>query len=340
MPKVAIAILNWNGVGYLQKFLPTVIANSDDAQVWVIDNGSTDTSLEYLKHNFPAVKTIALPQNLGFTGGYNKGLQQIDADYYVLLNSDIEVTPNWLKGPLSLLEENPKAAACQPKILDYNKKDTFEYAGAAGGFIDMFGYPFCKGRLFHILEKDTHQYDTSSEVFWASGACFFVKADIFHAFKGFNELFFAHMEEIDLCWRIKNSGYSIHYCAESTVYHVGGGTLSTENAFKSYLNFRNGLAMLYCNLPSKKLWGTIFPRLVLDGVAAISFLLHGKPKNLWAVFKAHMHFYGMLGKLKVIRKEVQKNVHHANSSGIYHRLLIFDFSILRKRKFSKLKIPN
>ena len=340
MTKTAVVILNWNGQQYLRKFLPSVITHSRNAEIWVIDNGSTDDSVKLIEEEFPTVSLLKLPKNLGFTGGYNEGLKQIPADYYVLLNSDIEVSENWLSRPIEILENNPKAAACQPKILSYNDKRNFEYAGAAGGFIDILGYPFCRGRLFHIVEEDKKQYDTEREIFWASGACFFVKADIYHAFGGLNSLFFAHMEEIELCWRMKNAGYSIHYTPESVVYHVGGGTLSNDNSFKSYLNFRNGLAMLYINLPSSRLFWIIFPRLILDGVAGLSYLLHGKPKNLIAIIRAHFHFYGMIGKLKTIRKEVQESRVSPNMIGLYNKLLIFDFSILRKRRFDKLKIPN
>jgi GT2 family glycosyltransferase len=271
-----------------------VIENSPEADVIVIDNCSTDNSLVFLKQNFPQIQVICNKENHGFAGGYNHGLAQIACENLVLLNSDVEVTPNWLVPILKRAAENTNLAAIQPKILDFNKRDYFEYAGAAGGFLDKFGYAFCRGRVFDTLEKDLGQYQQSSEIFWATGACFFVKAKVFKDLGGFDERFFAHMEEIDLCWRIHNAGFNIQYEPNSAVYHVGGGTLNKTNPFKTYLNFRNNLAMLFKNLPAIYLLPTLFIRMILDGISALKFLKDGNPKDFLAVVKAHFGFYYLI----------------------------------------------
>lgn len=328
MSKTAIVILNYNGQGFLQKFLPSVIQYSEGHEIIVADNASTDNSVAFLGQNYPDIRLIQLPHNGGFTGGYNEALKQVEATYYVLLNSDIEVTPNWVTPVIDLMDANPTIAACQPKMRDYYKSTHFEYAGAAGGFIDYLGYPFCRGRIFDTCEADTGQYDDTREIFWATGACMFVRADVFHELGGFDTRFFAHMEEIDLCWRMKNAGYQIYYCATSMVYHVGGGTLHKSNPRKTFLNYRNGLAMMYKNLPSNQLFRTIFMRLVLDGISGIKFLLSGSFKDIWAILKAHFAFYAMIPKLE--RKSPKQ------LKDIYQKSIVWAYFFKKKRGFGEL----
>ncbi len=333
MKKVAVVILNYNGKAFLNKFLPGVIAKTgEDAEIWVADNNSLDGSTELLAESFPEVKTIVNPYNGGFALGYNLALERIDADYYVLLNSDIEVSDNWIKPVIELMETDESIAACQPKILSYHDQKSFEYAGAGGGFIDKYGYPFCRGRLFLSLENDEAQYDSPTEVFWASGACMFIKADIYHKAGGLDADFFAHMEEIDLCWRLKNKGYKVMYCPDSTVYHVGGGTLPKSSARKTYLNFRNNFSLLYKNLPEDRLLKTFLIRLILDGAAGLKFLLQGGFQDFIAVIEAHLYFYRNLGKLKKKRKELSQN----HVSRIYQGNIAMDHYLGRKKKFSEL----
>ncbi len=289
--KIAIAILNWNGKHWLEKFLPNVIQHSNNYDIYVIDNGSDDDSIFFLKENFPNVKIVKNAKNNGFASGYNEGLKKIDADIYCLLNSDVEVTENWVTPILKLFEKDAKIAAVQPKILSYQHKNLFEFAGAAGGFIDNLGYPYCRGRVFDVLEEDKGQYNDECEIFWASGCAFFVRSKDFWEQGGFDERFFAHQEEIDLCWRLKNSGKKIFYTSKSTVYHVGGGTLSKQNPQKTYLNFRNNLSMMLKNLPFPKLIWLIFFRLCLDGIAGIRFGLKDGFPHLWAVVRSHFGFY-------------------------------------------------
>ena len=291
--KVAVVILNWNGVQLLEQFLPSVVKNSPEATVYVADNASTDNSISYVNTFFPTVKIIKNDLNLGFAGGYNEALKSVDADLFALVNSDIEVTENWLKPIITTFENEPKTAIIQPKILDYKRKEYFEYAGAAGGFIDKYGYPYCRGRIFETLEKDNGQYDDTSEIFWASGACFFIRSSVYKELKGFDADFFAHQEEIDLCWRTINKGYTIMYNSASVVYHVGGATLQQGNPKKTFLNFRNSLLMLTKNLPQKEIYSILFQRMILDGIAAIQFLLKGKTNHFLAVLKAHASFYSL-----------------------------------------------
>lgn len=306
MKKVAIVILNWNGEKFLKDFLPSVITHSqgNDIELIIADNASTDHSIAYLEENHPNIRIIRNKRNEGFAGGYNVALQQIDAEYYVLLNSDVEVSANWIEPIISMMDKNPEIAATQPKVMSWSNPSHFEYAGAAGGFIDKFGYPFCRGRIFQQLEKDKRQYETPAEIFWATGACMFVRSEAFHALGGFDADFFAHMEEIDLCWRFKNKGYKIYYHPQSVIYHVGGGTLPSSSSFKVYLNIRNNLAMLYKNLPKNKLAGILFIRLVLDGIAAIKFFLDGGINDVKAVVRAHHSFYKMIPKLKQKRSAI------------------------------------
>lgn len=304
--KLAVAILNWNGKNWLEKFLPSVIQFSQKADVYVIDNLSTDDSIEFLKHNFPSVTIITNDKNYGFAGGYNEGLQKIDADYYCLLNSDVEVTENWIDPVLELFENNSEIAAVQPKILSYDNKKFFEFAGAAGGLIDNLGYPYCRGRVFDDLEEDKGQYNDEAEIFWASGCCFFIRSKDFWEQNGFDARFFAHQEEIDLCWRLINTGKKIFYTGKSTVYHVGGGTLNKQSAQKTYLNIRNNLSMMMKNLPFPQLIWLIFFRLCLDGIAGIYFgFKHGFP-HLWAVVRAHFGFYAQLPGTIKLRQTQQK----------------------------------
>ncbi len=291
MSKNAVAILNWNGAVLLKQFLPSVINHSKEASIYVIDNGSTDDSIRILNRDFPEVKIIKLDKNHGFAGGYNKGINEIEADNIVLLNSDVEVTPDWLPPMVEHLEQNPDTWALQPKIKDYKNKNKFEYAGAAGGFLDFFGYPYCDGRRLFTVEEDKGQYDKEKEIFWASGACLMIRKKAFIEAGGFDETYFAHQEEIDLCWRMHHLGGKIKYIPQSSVYHLGGASLDKQNSFKTYLNFRNNLITLLKNLPSSLVLPIIFTRLILDGLAGVLFMFQGKPKHTWAIVKAHFGFY-------------------------------------------------
>lgn len=292
---VAIVILNWNGEKMLRRFLPTLVRNTpaDEAFIVVADNGSSDGSLAFLKAEFPQVQTIGLDDNYGFAGGYNRALREIEADYYILLNSDVEVPEGWLSPLVNFMEENPDAGICQPKILSESERNRFEYAGASGGFIDRYGYPFCRGRILSNLEQDSGQYDTPVECFWATGACLMIRASLFHHLGGFDESFFAHMEEIDLCWRAKLLGYQVWCEPESKVFHVGGGTLPNNSPRKLYFNFRNNLLMLQKNLPDSIRAKRIFARMCLDGASAAVYLVTGKWSYLKAVWNAHRDFCRM-----------------------------------------------
>ncbi|PIE50776.1 MAG: dTDP-Rha--alpha-D-GlcNAc-pyrophosphate polyprenol alpha-3-L-rhamnosyltransferase [Flavobacteriales bacterium] len=289
--KIAIAILNWNGKKWLEKFLPSVILHSQNAEIHIIDNASTDDSVAFVKAHFPSVKIIINKKNKGFAGGYNEGLKSIDADIFCLLNSDVEVTENWLTPIIDLFKKDSDIAVVQPKVLDYSRKEYFEFAGAGGGMIDNLGYPYCRGRIFEKVEKDHGQYNDETEIFWASGCAFFIRSKDFWSENGFDERFFAHQEEIDLCWRLKNKNKKVFYCGQSEIYHIGGATLQKQSPRKTYLNFRNNLSMLLKNLPSPLLFPLIFFRLCLDGIAGVRFLLQGKWKHTLAIIKAHFGFY-------------------------------------------------
>ncbi len=315
--KIAIVILNWNGQKLLEQFLPSVIAFSKEARIYVADNASTDGSVLYLKSNFPEVQIIQNAHNYGFAKGYNKALLNVEADVFALVNSDIEVTKNWLQPILKTFQNEPKIAIIQPKILDFNNKEYFEYAGAAGGFIDKYGYPFCRGRIFENLEKDSKQYDDVSEIFWASGACFFIRKSVFEDLKGFDEDFFAHQEEIDLCWRACNKNYVVKYNSQSIVYHVGGATLDKSNPQKTFLNFRNSLVMMLKNLPKNKIIPILFIRMILDGLAGIQFLSKGKFGHFFAILKAHFWFYPMIIKTLKKRETNQKQNYFYKKSIVY-----------------------
>lgn len=328
--RIAVVILNYNGQRFLERFLPTVIGRSSHlADIIVADNASTDDSVAYMKAHFPHITLIQNPTNGGFATGYNQALQQVENEYYVLLNSDIEVGENWLEPLLELMDSDENIAACQPKMLSFADKAYFEYAGAGGGFIDKFGYPFCRGRLFQHIEKDEGQYNDVREVFWASGACMFVRAELYHQMGGLDDDFFAHMEEIDFCWRLKNVGYKIMYCPASEVYHIGGGTLPKNSPRKTYLNFRNNLSMLYKNLPPSFFTYVMVTRLFLDGVASLKFLVDGGWGDFFAVLRAHAHFYR---KLPVLRAKRRKNKPKAVRN-VYRKNIVIEYFVKRKTTY-------
>jgi hypothetical protein len=332
-PSLAIVILNWNGRHFLEKFLPGVVSHSPPAaRIVVADNASTDGSLDWLKEHHPEVERIGLSRNLGYAGGYNAALRQIRADYVVLLNSDVEVSPGWVEPVLDLMEAHPQVAACQPKVLARHDRSRFEYAGAAGGFIDRLGYPFCRGRLFGALEKDLGQYDDERPVFWATGACLFVRASAFNECGGLDERFFAHMEEIDLCWRLQNRGYRVMACPRSVVYHIGGGSLPARNPAKTFLNFRNSLWMLAKNLPARHFYPTMILRLGLDKLAAAGFLLSGRPRDCLAVMRA---LWAFLGRLREMRRDAA-GVSGKLPDTLYRKSLLWAYYVKRKRRFSEL----
>ncbi|WP_448519645.1 glycosyltransferase family 2 protein [Rhodoflexus sp.] len=336
-PSVAIVILNYNGAALLREYLPSVLEHSPQwVRVIVADNGSTDNSLQVLRKDFPSVAIIDLQHNHGFAQGYNLALQQVQADYYLILNSDVAVTAGWLEPLLTTINSDPKIFACQPKILSKCKPDHFEYAGAAGGMIDVLGYPFCRGRLFDTTEKDEGQYDQPTSIFWATGACALVRADLFHGLGGFDGDLFAHMEEIDLCWRAKNAGYQLIYCPESTVYHLGGGTLAYQNPRKTYLNFRNSLVILIKNENPKYLWLNLFLRMSLDGIAGIRFFLQGEWAHFWAVLRSHFYLYANINSLKGKRKAAQATAIKFNHPERSHKSIVWAYFVKGIRKFSEL----
>ncbi len=336
--KIAIVILNWNGVKLFPDYLPSVVKYSkgENIEVIVADNGSTDNSLDYLKKHFPTVTILDLEVNYGFAKGYNVALNQIEADYFVLLNSDVKVEENWIEPCINHFEKDDKVVAVQPKVLSYNEPDHFEYAGAAGGFIDKYGYPFCRGRILDHVEKDEKQYDQSSEIFWATGACMFVRSEAFKKSGGLDADFWAHMEEIDLCWRWKNQGYKIVYEPGSEVYHLGGGSLEYGNPKKVYLNFRNNLFMLFKNLPKKRFLRRLLFRMILDGVAAAKFLAGREFKAFGAVAKAHRDFYKNLSSLRKKRKELLKYSTVNKHEQMFHKSIMWKFFIQKKNKFADL----
>lgn len=326
--KVAVVILNWNGRDLLEKFLPSVVKFSTDATVYVADNASTDSSADLVSENFPSVEIIRNKVNGGYAKGYNDALKNISADIFVLLNSDVEVTENWLWPVISAFAKDPSTVAAQPKILDYKKRGYFEYAGAAGGFIDKYGYPYCRGRIFNTLEKDHGQYNDSSQIFWASGACLFVRADAFKQAGGFDEDYFSHQEEIDLCWRLQSKGGKIVYIGASSVYHVGGATLAAQNPKKTFYNFRNSLLNLLKNVAGTKAFAIIFVRMLLDGVVAFQFLLLGKPKHFSAIIKAHFSLYGLFPKFLGKRNKTASKIKYFRIKSI-----VFQYFMLGKKTF-------
>lgn len=335
--EVTVAILNWNGLAHLQQFLPSVVRHSQNAEILLIDNASADQSVEWVRAQFPAIKVAIQSHNLGFTEGYNHGLKSVATPFAVLLNSDVEVTEGWLDPLLSRIACDKNIAAVQPKILSYKDKDTFEYAGAAGGYLDVLGYPFCRGRIFDSCEKDTGQYENATPIFWSSGACMLVRMSAYWEMNGLESRFFAHMEEIDLCWRWQNSGYSIWVEPASTVYHLGAGTLAKTSPRKTFLNFRNGLALLYMNsLGWTPIW-KIPARLSLDGLAGIQFILKGEWHNMLAICRAHVSFYSMFGYWNKKRKQNQRTFKQGVSiNGYWNGSLVWFYFIRGKKRFTDL----
>jgi GT2 family glycosyltransferase len=340
MIKTAVVILNWNGIPWLQKFLAIVVKFSAgmDTVVYLADNGSTDGSAEWVSNNFNDVRIIRIESNQGFAGGYNLALKQITAKYFVLLNSDAEVTEGWLDPMIKHLDQNPDVASCQPKIRSFHNRDYFEYAGAAGGYIDKFGYTFCRGRIFEHIEKDFGQYDNCTDIFWSSGACMMVRSEAWVQCGGFDDDFFAHMEEVDLCWRFHLAGLRVSCVPESIVYHAGGGSLPYDSKLKTYLNFRNNLFLLFKNLPDNKFHKTMFIRKILDGVAAIMFIIKGRTGNAKAVWKAHMDYYKNIKSLKVKRESVSNLVKDKTISHLVNKSIVFRFYIKGEKTFGSLNI--
>ena len=329
--KLAIVILNWNGQKFLSQFLPAIIQHAPAySEIIIADNASTDDSVSFLKTHYPSVKIIQNHENGGFSKGYNDALQHIEAEYYCLLNSDIEVTENWIEPIMELLDTNPEVAVVQPKLLSFAHKNQFEYAGACGGFLDYLGYPLCRGRVFEHLEEDAGQYNEAMEVFWATGAALFVRSAIFHQLKGLDDDFFAHMEEIDFCWRVKSLGYKIMVEPKSAIYHVGGGTLPKDSSRKTYLNFRNNLFLLLKNLPKEKLLPVFMIRFPLDWLAAIFFFMQGHVKDTWAVFRAQLSFLRQFRKIKQKRAHINKDVYKQT----FQKSIVFQYYIKKKTIFN------
>lgn len=329
--KAAVVILNWNGKDLLEKFLPSVVKFSNQANIYLADNASTDNSVSFVTANFPTVKILQNTVNGGYAKGYNDALKNLSEDVFVLLNSDVEVTENWLQPIILEFEKNVFVVAAQPKIRDFKNKEYFEYAGAAGGFIDKYGYPYCRGRIFNTLEKDEGQYNDIVEIFWASGACLFVKAEAFWQAGALDEDYFAHQEEIDLCWRLKSNGGKILYVGASEVYHLGGATLAAQNPKKTFYNFRNSLLNLLKNASGTIAFTSIFVRMLLDGIAAFQFLFQGKPKHFLAVFKAHLSFYKLVPKFIVKRKKLASKLKYFTIKSV-----VFQYFILKKKYFKQL----
>jgi len=341
MSRISVVILNWNGRNFLEKFLPSVVQYSSipGVEVVVADNGSTDDSINLLETQFPNVRVIKFSENHGFAEGYNKALQQTESEYYILLNSDIEVTESWIEPIIELLDSDDSIVACMPKIKDYNNRTSLEYAGAAGGFIDKYGFAFCRGRIFNVLEEDNGQYDDAKEVFWATGACLFIRAKEFHSSGGFDGKFFAHMEEIDLCWRLKNRGHRIFYSDKSVVYHVGGGALPMNHPRKTYLNFRNNLFLLYKNLPQKDFRKIMISRFILDTVAAVKFLVSFEFSNFLSVCKAHISFFNTYSTFKSARLKNLQESTKSDHPEIYPKSIVYNFFFRNKKRFSELTWP-
>ncbi len=336
--KVAVVILNWNGCEMLRTFLPSVAEHTwgKKVEIWVADNCSTDESVEMLKEEFPFVHTFVMNRNYGFAEGYNRALKSIDAEYFVLLNSDVEVTSHWFTPLLAYMEEHPEVAACQPKILSYKKRNEFEYAGAAGGFIDRYGYPFCRGRIFDDVEPDEGQYEDACPVFWASGAALFIRAHDYWAAGGLDGRFFAHMEEIDLCWRLRSRGRKIVCIPQSVVYHVGGATLQKTNPKKTFLNFRNNLLLLYKNLPDRELGRVMRRRAFLDYLAAFVFFLKGKREDARAVLQARSEFETMRQDFAQSRRENQSQAIGTDIPERRRISILWQYYVKGKKRFSDL----
>jgi GT2 family glycosyltransferase len=337
--KTAIVILNWNGKDHLKKYLPFVFQHTSQElhEIIVADNGSTDGSIQMLHSEFPNCRTIELDQNYGFAGGYNKALAFVDAEIFCLLNSDVRVSARWIEPVLELFGSDKNIAAIQPKILSDRDWSRFEHAGAAGGFVDRFGYPFCRGRIMNVIEYDRGQYNYPTDIFWASGACLFIRSELFRKAAGFDSDFFAHMEEIDLCWKLKNQGYRITYCPQSKVFHWGGATLDYNNPRKLFLNFRNSLWTLYKNYTGKNLFGIMFVRMLIDSFAIVKFAVSFEFKNVSAIFSAHISFHRSKKQLKIKRKALQSNIQIRKHPEMLFNSIVWEFFIHSKRTFSKLK---
>lgn len=335
MPKVAVVILNWNGQQFLEQFLPALIKHTPEeiAEIIIADNGSTDNSLNWLKKNHPHIRLIEFQENYGFAGGYNKAIDLCDHELILLLNSDVEVTENWL-APLYSAMDDQEIGAVMPNVLSWENKHYFEYAGASGGFIDKYGYPFCRGRIFDQIEKNEGQFKKQLDVHWATGACMMVRNELFKKVGGFDADFFAHMEEIDLCWRIRLAGHKLLVIPDSEVYHVGGGTLPNESSTKLYLNFRNNLYLLFKNLPKNKVFPIIFSRLILDGVAAAKYMFAGKFGFMAAIFRAHKSFFSQLKNLR--QKRLKMPVGNDESVELYPKSIVVQFYLRGKKKFTDL----
>ncbi|TWI81967.1 glycosyltransferase family 2 protein [Chitinophaga japonensis] len=337
LPSVAVVILNWNGKGFLEKFLPSVCRSSyGNLQLYLADNASSDDSVAFVQEHFPQVKIIRNPKNNGFAGGYNQALQQVQADIYVLLNQDVEVEPGWIAPVVALMEQDTRIAACQPKLRAYNDREAFEYAGAAGGWMDILGYTFCRGRILYTTEKDTGQYDDAQDVFWATGAALFIRAHCFHEVGGFDAAFFAHMEEVDLCWRLQRAGYRISYCPQSLVYHVGGGSLPQGNPRKLYLNFRNNLMMLWKNLHPADRWIVLSQRFFLDLLAALKSLVAGKPKDMAAIIRAYRDYRRWKRRYDAAQDQLPRRK-LLQMTGVFHGIMIWRYYFLGRKKFSELE---
>ena len=334
MKELSIVILNWNGYEYLKRFLPSVTAFSGNAHIVLADNASTDNSVSFVKENYPEIEIVINSSNGGFAKGYNEALKKIDSTYYLLLNSDIEVTENWLD-PLMDLMKDSTIAGCQPKVLSHQEKHKFEHAGASGGYLDIDYFPFCRGRIFNSIEYDEQQYENATEVFWATGAALLIRSEVYHKLEGFDESFFAHMEEIDLCWRAKKLGYSFYVEPKSIVYHVGGGTLSYMSPRKTYLNFRNSLYMIVKNHEGW-LFSKLFFRMALDGIAGVRFLLRGELKNLWAMLHSHFSMYKNLPGLLKKRKHIKQIKTQSNLTGHYTGSILWAYYFKKINKFSQL----
>lgn len=335
LPSVAVVILNWNGKAFLEKFLPSVCSSTyGNLEIYVADNASTDDSVAFVKAHYPQIKLIQNKYNNGFAGGYNEALKEVEADIYVLLNQDVEVAPGWIEPVIAQMQQDPNIAACQPKMRAYHDQERFEYAGAAGGWMDILGYTFCRGRILYTTEVDHGQYNDAQDIFWATGAALFIRSACFREVGGFDDDFFAHMEEVDLCWRLQRAGYRVMYCPESVVFHVGGGSLPQGNPRKLYLNFRNNLMMLWKNLHSEDRWIVLSQRFFLDLLAAVKSLAAGKPKDMMAIFRAYRDYYKW--RRKYVKKDTLPEKKLLAISGVFHGIMIWRYYFLNRKKFSDL----
>jgi GT2 family glycosyltransferase len=337
-PKVAVVIIHWNNRHLLETFMPGVLKSTyPNLEIYLADNASTDDSVAYIQAHFPEVKIIQLDKNYGYAGGYNEALKHVEADYYILLNNDVAVDPDWIEPVIEAMEKDELIAAAQPKLLQFKEPEYFEYAGAAGGYIDHLGYVFCKGRIFETMEKDLGQYNESSQIFWASGACLFIKSSAFKKANGFDADYFAHMEEVDLCWRLQLMNYKIISVPKSTVYHLGGSTLKKASPQKTYLNFRNSLIMLLKNMPVSQLWWFIPYRTFLDLVSSIFFLINEEPRHSWAIHRAHADFFFKFSFWWKKRTEVTRLCNPLKSDVCYRGSIVFAHFALRKKSFKEIK---